>query len=80
MPANPSSALFERVVALSGLADVFAADSVERVCMKAGVSIQALAPADLPKVVPHLKPVLKLFLGAAEADRRIAQIEALASR
>jgi hypothetical protein len=66
------------VVALSGLAEVFAAQTIELACTRAGLADpRQMTPADLAKALPNIGRSMKIFLGEAESVRRVAELTAL---
>ena len=71
------SPLFDQVVSLCGLSEIFAADAMERACARAGIDTQSLSPSQLAEAVPHMERAMKIFLGAEEAKRRARLILAL---
>lgn len=81
-PAPPAGALpgalFEALVARSGLSPVIAPSTMTRACRKAGVDPQLLTPASLARALPSIRDMLHIFLDAQEAERRIQSIQALA--
>jgi DNA-binding response OmpR family regulator len=70
--------LAARVIAASGLSDLFAQSSIERACQRAGVDSRTMTVAELRWVLPHIQRILSLFLPAADAEKSMQAIEALA--
>jgi DNA-binding response OmpR family regulator len=70
--------LAARVVAVSGLSELLARSSIERACQRAGVDPKTMTAADLRRALPHIQRILSLFLSVADAEERMAAIEALA--
>lgn len=52
-----------------------AANTVESLCRReAGAAPEALAPAQLARVVPELQPLLSVLLGSMKAELLVSQL------
>ena len=76
---NPRSgeALFERVVAESGLSLVLGRSTILLALKRAGTDVSSLDRARLERAMPQIDQILTTFLPAAEARSRLSAIEAL---
>lgn len=70
--------LFQRVVAVSGLAELFAAAALTRALERVGLEPATLTRFQLPRAREALQQVLETYLPAPEAAARLAAIESLA--
>lgn len=75
MSAEP---LFQRVVAVSGLAAVIAAPAIGRALARAGVEPSRLTPRDLDRALPSIEMSLNVYLPAARVSERMEALRSLA--
>jgi DNA-binding response OmpR family regulator len=71
-------ALFERVIAASGLSRLIGSNTLSRACRRAGVEPRTMSPADLSRALPAIEEALRTFLDEEEYRRGVAAIAALA--
>jgi hypothetical protein len=75
-----SRALFEAVIATSGLAASIGPGTVQRALVSVGVVFPDRArPEDYRRALPQLRARMAIYLPASEVDRRVSEIEALLS-
>lgn len=71
------SAVFESLVAASGLSPIFARSTMKRACERVGVNVETMTRADLSKALPSIRRVLETFLPPADVDARMRIISKL---
>jgi hypothetical protein len=74
---EPPPAFFEKIVERSGLSRIFAAGVVRRACAHAQIDPARVRPSELPRLLPHLRVALSVYLPDDQVTRRLAQIAAL---
>ena len=74
------NALFEAVVAASGLSSVFGTKALARALTRAGVDPHTITRRDLEKALPALEQALGVFLRPDEAKTRLDSIAQLLRR
>jgi hypothetical protein len=73
-----SNALFERVVAKTGLPSVVGAGTVERALSAIGVpSVDAAGPEEYRRALPQLRARMTLYLKPDKVEEQLREIEAL---
>jgi hypothetical protein len=70
--------LFEKVVAASGLAPLFAPAAMARACLRAGLDTKTLMRHDIVRALPAFEQALRVYLPEGQVRVRIAAIERLA--
>jgi hypothetical protein len=75
---NTQRALFEAIVATSGLAATIGPGTVQRALGSVGVLFPDRArPEDYRRALPQLRARMAIYLPPSELDQRLTQIEAL---
>jgi hypothetical protein len=69
--------LFEKVIAASGLSEVFARGTIKRACSRVGVNAESMTPSELARALPSIEQALAVFLPADQKDSRMQAIRAL---
>lgn len=69
--------LFEKVIAASGLSEVFARGTIKRACSRVGVNAETMNAADLARALPSIEQALAVFLPANQKDSRMQAIRVL---
>lgn len=69
--------LFKEVVARSGLARLFAANTLARAFSRAGVDVRTLDRAGLKKALPSIRTAISLYLPPDEIEQKMRLIEEL---
>jgi hypothetical protein len=81
MPRNDSEPSFANEVAeATGLAPLFANGVVDRCCKRAGVAREALLPADLERMLPHLESALLVYKKGGEVMAALDRLKRLVTR
>jgi hypothetical protein len=73
------TALFDQVVAASGLNELVAPYAVTRLLLRADVQPDELTPATLARALPELDRGIRVYLTPEEADDALAELRALAA-
>ena len=68
---SPPVSLFDKVIAASGLSEVFARGTIKRACSRVGVNAEAMTPADLARALPAIEQALAVFLPPDQKDSRV---------
>jgi hypothetical protein len=76
--AEVGNALFDSLVAESGLAPLFAATAIKRACTRAGIDARTLTRRDIARALPALEQALRVYLPEPQVQTRLAAIERLA--
>lgn len=81
-PAGPSTgaALYQEVVAASGLSALMARTILGRALLRVGVTQDSLDPASLLRALPHIRESLLAFMTPRETMQRVDAIAELAPR
>ncbi len=72
-------ALFDRVVAASGLSSVFATKALQRACARCNVDPLKMTRTDLALALPEIERALGVFLKPEELPARMRAITQLAA-
>lgn len=72
-----TSPTFAKLVAASGLSEVFASRVVERACARAFVSPDRMTRADIAAVFPHLEVAMRLYLNGHVLTRALHAVSEL---
>lgn len=81
-PSEPSQggALYQKVVAASGLSALMARTIIGRALSRVGVTHDTLDPASLLRALPHIRESLLAFMSPSETRQRVDAIAGLVSR
>ncbi|HMY18124.1 MAG TPA: hypothetical protein PKA58_17490 [Polyangium sp.] len=74
---NPPVTLYDKVIAASGLSEVFARGTIKRACSRVGVNAETMTPSELGRALPSIEQALAVFLPADQKDSRMQAIKAL---
>lgn len=69
--------LFEKVIAVSGLSEVFARGTIKRACSRVGVNAETMNPSELARALPSIEQALAVFLPADQKEGRMQAIRSL---
>jgi hypothetical protein len=75
---SPPETLFDKVIAASGLSEVFARGTIKRACSRVGVNAEAMSPTELARALGSIEQALAVFLPADQKDSRMQAIRSLA--
>ena len=75
---SPPETLYDKVIAASGLSEVFARGTIKRACSRVGVTAESMSPSELARALGSIEQALAVFLPADQKDSRMAAIRALA--
>lgn len=76
--AGRGTALYQQIVAASGLSELVSRSIIDRALHRIGSTPESVAPADLLRALPHIRETLRAFLPQPEALRRVADLAILA--
>jgi hypothetical protein len=74
---SPPETLFDKVIAASGLSEVFARGTIKRACSRVGVVAETMSPSELARALSSIEQALAVFLPADQKDSRMQAIRAL---
>jgi len=74
---SPPETLFDKVIAASGLSEVFARGTIKRACSRVGVTAESMSPAELARALGSIEQALSVFLPPDQKDSRMQAIRAL---
>lgn len=74
---SPPGTVFEKVIAVSGLSEVFARGTIKRACSRVGVNAETMTASELARALPSIEQALGVFLPADQKDGRMQAIRAL---
>jgi hypothetical protein len=74
---SPPVTLYEKVIAASGLSEVFARGTIKRACSRVGVNAETMNPSELARALPSIEQALAVFLPADQKDARMQAIRVL---
>lgn len=72
------AALFESLVAASGLSPIFARSTLKRACERAGIDPNMMTRSELSRALPSIRKALETFLPPPDVDKRMKEISKLA--
>jgi hypothetical protein len=75
---SPPETLFEKVIAVSGLSEVFARGTIKRACSRVGVNAETMSPSELARALGSIEQALAVFLPPDQKDSRMQAIRSLA--
>ncbi len=74
---NPPVTLYDKVIAASGLSEVFARGTIKRACSRVGVNAETMSASELARALPSIEQALAVFLPADQKDSRMQAIKSL---
>jgi len=74
---SPPVTLYEKVIAASGLSEVFARGTIKRACSRVGVNAETMSSSELARALPSIEQALAVFLPADQKDSRMQAIRML---
>lgn len=74
------NALFDRVVAESGLNEIVAPFTISRLLLRADVQPRELTPDTLARALPEVENGIRVYLDEDEARRAVERLRALAEQ
>jgi hypothetical protein len=70
----------DEVAEATGLAPMFAKGVIERCCKRVGMAREALQPADIDKLLPHLESALLVYKTGREVMAALDRLKRLATK
>ena len=74
---SPPVSLYDKVIAASGLSEVFARGTIKRACSRVGINAETMNSSELARALPSIEQALAVFLPADQKDSRMQAIRFL---